>query len=85
MPRRRLEETYSSYSFSTSALDGGEWSASRLTRFTPGKDPRDPCTGNWVGPRVGLDTEARGKVLSTLPGIESLSPRIQPVAKHYTD
>jgi hypothetical protein len=37
-------EEYSSYSFLTSALDGGEWSASRPGRaFTPrGKDPRYP-------------------------------------------
>jgi hypothetical protein len=37
-PCRRLgERRYSSYSFTTSALDGGEWSASRPGRaFTPG-------------------------------------------------
>jgi hypothetical protein len=28
------------------------------------------CTGAWVGRRAGLDTEARGKILSPLPGIE---------------
>jgi hypothetical protein len=27
-----------------------------------------------VGPRAGLDTEARGKILSPLPGIEPPSP-----------
>jgi hypothetical protein len=27
-------------------------------------------TGGWVGPRAGLDTEAKGKNLLTLPGIE---------------
>jgi hypothetical protein len=27
-----------------------------------------------VGPRAGLDTEARGKILSLLPGIEPQSP-----------
>jgi hypothetical protein len=27
-----------------------------------------------VGPRAGLDTEARGKILWPLPGIELLSP-----------
>jgi hypothetical protein len=27
------------YSFSTSALGGGGWSAPRPGRFTPGKDP----------------------------------------------
>jgi hypothetical protein len=57
---------YSSCSFSTSALDGGEWSASRPGRvFTPGeRTPGTHCTGGWVGLRAGLDTEARGKVLS---------------------
>jgi hypothetical protein len=38
-----------------SALIGGEWSASRLCRFIPGK--RAPGTnwiGGWVGPRAGL-------------------------------
>jgi hypothetical protein len=27
-----------------------------------------------VGPRAGLDTKARGKILSPLPGIETRSP-----------
>jgi hypothetical protein len=27
-----------------------------------------------VGPRAGLDTEVRGKIISPLPGIEPLSP-----------
>jgi hypothetical protein len=27
-----------------------------------------------VGPRAGLDTEARGRILSSLPGIEPRSP-----------
>jgi hypothetical protein len=42
---RRLdgEEVYSSYSFSTSALDGSEWSASRRGRALPrAKDPPVP-------------------------------------------
>jgi hypothetical protein len=33
--RRMGERRYSSYSFTTSALDGGEWSASRLGRPLP--------------------------------------------------
>jgi hypothetical protein len=43
-PWRRLRgEEYSSYSFTTSALDGGEWSASRLGRaLLPGKGPPVP-------------------------------------------
>jgi hypothetical protein len=28
------------------------------------------CTGGWVGPRAGMDTEAAGKILLPLPGIE---------------
>jgi hypothetical protein len=40
-------------------------------RFTLGEGyPGTRCTGGWVGPRAGLDTEVRGKILSTLPGIE---------------
>jgi hypothetical protein len=67
---------YSSYSFMTSALDGGEWSASRPGRaFTPGEStPGTHWTGGWVGPRAGLDTEDRGKNPLPLPGIEPRSP-----------
>jgi hypothetical protein len=43
-------------------------------RFSPGeRTPRTHCTGGWVGPRAGLDTEVRGKILSLLPGIEPRS------------
>jgi hypothetical protein len=42
-PRRRLAKKYSFYSLSTSAVDGGEWSASRPGRIlTPGKGPPVP-------------------------------------------
>jgi hypothetical protein len=41
--------------FLTSALDGGEWSASRLGHFIPGeRAPGTHCIGGWVGPRAGL-------------------------------
>jgi hypothetical protein len=61
---------YSSYSFTTSVLDGGEWSASRPGRALPReKDPGTHCTGGWVGLRAGLDTEVRGKIILPLPGI----------------
>jgi hypothetical protein len=80
------EEVDSSYSFSTSALDGGELSASRSGRaFTPGeRTPGTHWTGGWVGPRAGLDTEATGKILC--PRRESNPDRrvVQPVARHYT-
>jgi hypothetical protein len=68
------ERKYSSYSFSTSALDGGEWSALRPGRaLAPGKETPVSIVHCWVGPRAGLDTEARGKILSPLPGIEPQS------------
>jgi hypothetical protein len=57
-----------------------------VVSFTP-----RPCfnpwerTESWVGPRYGLDTEVRGKILSPLPGIEPPSPGLQPLARHYTD
>jgi hypothetical protein len=42
--------------FMTSALVGGEWSASRTYLFTPGeKAPGTHSIGGWVGPRAGLD------------------------------
>jgi hypothetical protein len=60
---------YSSHSFLTSALDGGEWSASRPGRPYPrGKDPRHPFVGAWVGPRAGPDAGARRKILCPCRG-----------------
>jgi hypothetical protein len=45
------ERKYSSYSFTTSALDGGEWSASHPGRtLPPGKGPPVPIVqeAGWV-------------------------------------
>jgi hypothetical protein len=68
-------EEYSSYSFRTSTLDGVQWSASRPDRaLPPGKRALGThWTGGWVGPRAGLDTQFRGKILLPLPGIEPRS------------
>jgi hypothetical protein len=69
-------EEYSSYSFTTSPLDGGKWLASRPGRaLPPGKEPPVPIVqeAGW-GPRAGLDTEARGKNPLPPPGIEPRSP-----------
>jgi hypothetical protein len=42
--------------FSTSALVGGEWSASRPGRFTHGERvPGTHWIGGWVNPKAGLD------------------------------
>jgi hypothetical protein len=83
-PWRRIGEwRYSSTHSLTSALGGGEWSASRPDRFTPRE--RAPVThwiGSWVGPRAVLDAVVKRKIPS--PRRES-NPRIsivQPVTKH---
>jgi hypothetical protein len=51
--------------FLSSELVGGEWSASRPGRFTPGTY----WIGGWVGPRTGLDDVERRKILPP-PGLE---------------
>jgi hypothetical protein len=62
-PRRRLgERTYSSYSFSTSVLDGVSGQLHAPAALYPReRTPCIHCTGGWVGPRAGLDTEVRGR------------------------
>jgi hypothetical protein len=63
----------------TSALVGGEWSTSRLGRFTLGESVSGT---QWIGvcvcPRAGLD-DVEKKQFLTLPGLE-----LQPVAIRYT-
>jgi hypothetical protein len=63
------------HSLLTSALDGGEWSASRPGRFTH----RERATGTqwiggWVGPRAVLDKMVKRKLPT--PGRES-NPRCE--------
>jgi hypothetical protein len=54
----------------SSALVGGEWSASRHGRITPGEGAPSPhYIGGWVGLRIGLDDVERRKILP-LPGLE---------------
>jgi hypothetical protein len=80
-PRRHFgERRYSSQSFTISALDGSEWSASRPGERTPGTH----CTGGWVGPRAGADTEVGGKILCLCWGSNPDRPIVQPVARHCT-
>jgi hypothetical protein len=53
------------HAFLTSALDGGEWSALRLSHFTPRERPSDThVVGGWVGPRAGLDVVLKRKIPS---------------------
>jgi hypothetical protein len=51
--------------FLTSALDGGEGSASRFSSFTPGE--RAP--NRHLGPRAGLEA-VKKKINLVVPGIE---------------
>jgi hypothetical protein len=54
------EWMYSSTHSLTSALDGGEWSSSRPSRFTPReRAPGTQWIGGWVGPRASVDTAVK--------------------------
>jgi hypothetical protein len=76
----KWERTHSSCSFLTSALDGGEWSASRFT--PPEKDLRYSLDRGLGGRRAGLDTEARGKTLCLF---RDQTPVVQCVVRRCTD
>jgi hypothetical protein len=64
------EETrYSSYSFRPRNYMGVCGQRHAPAALCPGeRTPVTHCTGDWMGPRAGLDTDARGKILSPLPG-----------------
>jgi len=62
------EWKYSSTHSLTSALDGGEWSASRSGRFTPRERAR--LTQGIGGPRAVLDAVVKRKNSQSVPGIE---------------
>jgi hypothetical protein len=48
--------------FLTSALDGGNWAASRPDRFTIGEAELGiRCIGGLLGPRTGLDVTEKKK------------------------
>jgi hypothetical protein len=70
------------HTFLTSVLVGGEWSASRPDRFTPGEKTGTHWIEGWVGPRAGLDNVEQRQFL-LLPGLE-LRPLGRP-ASRYTD
>jgi hypothetical protein len=65
----------------TSALDGGEWSASRSGRgLPPGKGP-PVITGQEAG--WAADSKVKGK--NPLASAEDRTYIVQSVARHYTD
>jgi hypothetical protein len=56
--------------FLTSALAGGEWSVSRLGRFTPGERAFGThWVGGWMDPGAGLNDVEKRKFL-TVSGLE---------------
>jgi hypothetical protein len=79
------ERRYSSYSFTTSAVDGVSGQRHASAVLCPGeRTPGTHCTGGWVGPKAGLDTEVRGNILCPCRGSNLNRPIVQPVARHYT-
>jgi hypothetical protein len=77
-------EEYSSYSFSTSALDGGEWSASRTSRaLAPGKGPPVPIVQE-TGWALVWTQRLEEKSFLLCRGSNLDRPVDQPVARHYT-
>jgi hypothetical protein len=81
------EWKYSSTHSLTSALDGGEWSASRPGRFTPReRTPDTHWIGGWVGTRFLLDTAVvKRKIPSPHRQSNPRTPIVQPVAQRYAD
>jgi hypothetical protein len=79
------DRRYSSYSLTTSAVDGGVCSASRPgCALPPGKRPPH-WIGGWVGPSAGLDSEVRVKILCLCRRSNLDCPVVQSVSRHYTD
>jgi hypothetical protein len=77
---------YSSTHSLTSALDGGEWLASRRGRFNPKERALGThLIGGWVGPRAVLDAMVKRKIPSPRRESNPRTPIVQPVAQRYTD
>jgi hypothetical protein len=75
---------YSSYLYLTSALDGGEWSTSRLGRaFPPGKGPPVPPIGQEAVWAPEPDWTQRLEEKSSAP-VGDRTSNVQPVVRHYT-
>jgi hypothetical protein len=77
---------YSSTHFLTSALDGGEWSASRTGRLTPReRAPGTHSIGGWVGPRAVLNAVVKRYIPRPRRESNPRTPIVQPVDQRYTD
>jgi hypothetical protein len=77
---------YSSTHSLTSALDGGEWSASRPCRFTPRERALGThWIGGWVGTRAVLDAVVKRKIPNLRRESIPRIPIVQPADQRYTD
>jgi hypothetical protein len=66
MPLRRMGPWSYSSTILNLALDGGELSALRFSRFTSGEPALGiHCIGGWVGPRAGLSIMEKRKISCT--------------------
>jgi hypothetical protein len=89
VPLRSIEahlgdRRYSSYSFLTSALEGGERSASRPGRaLPPGKEPPVPIVQEAVWAPEPVWTQRLEKKSSASVG--DRTPAVQSIVRHYTD
>jgi hypothetical protein len=64
--------------FLTTALDGCEWSSSRLYRFTHQETASDT---HWVGPRAGLDAVEEREIFCPYREPNSDFSAVQPTAQ----
>jgi hypothetical protein len=80
------EWLYSSTHSLTSALDGGEWSASRSGHLTPReRAPGTRWLGGWLSPRAVLGSVVKKKISSPRRESNPRTPIVQPVAQCYTN
>jgi hypothetical protein len=81
------ERRYNSYSLTTSALDGGEWSESRPGRtLAPGKGhPVSIVQESGWAPETVWTQRLEEKLFRLCRGSNFNRPVVQPVARHYTD
>jgi hypothetical protein len=76
------EWMYSSTHSLTSAPDGGEWSASHTSRFTPrDRAPGTHWIGGWLGPRAVLDAVVKRKIPNLRRESNPRTPIVHPVAQ----
>jgi hypothetical protein len=88
MPWRRLEGEEVQLLLNIDLSTRWGWGVSIMPwpSFSPGeKTPGSHCTGEWVGPRAGLHTEARKKSFHLCWGSNLDRPVVQSLARHYTD